>query len=57
MRAVGPERVILSIDLGQAANPAPPLGYGLWIERFLGAGFAAADVGRMVRANPVALLE
>ena len=57
MRAVGPERVILSTDLGQAANPAPPLGYGLWIERFLGAGFAAADVGRMVRANPVALLE
>ncbi len=57
VRAVGPEHVILSTDLGQAANPEPPLGFGLWIERFLGAGFSAADVGRMARENPVALLE
>ncbi len=57
VRAVGPEHVILSTDLGQADNPPPPLGFGSWIERFLGARFTAAEVGRMVHENPMALLE
>ena len=56
VRSVGPGRVILSTDHGQAANPDPPVAFGLWIERFLGAGFTPADVGRMVRDNPRALL-
>lgn len=56
VRQVGPEQVILSTDLGQAANPEPPLGFGLWIERFLTAGFSDQEVGRMVRDNPAALL-
>ena len=56
VRAVGPEHVVLSSDLGQAANPEPPVGFGMWIERFLDAGFPASDVGRMVRENPKALL-
>ena len=57
VRTVGVEQVILSTDLGQAVNPDPPLGFGLWIERFLETGFSEADVGRMVCENPLALLE
>lgn len=56
VRAVGPEHVVLSTDLGQAANAEPPVGFGLWIERFLGAGFSEADVRRMVGSNPAELL-
>ncbi|MEE8336918.1 MAG: DUF6282 family protein [Dehalococcoidia bacterium] len=56
VRAVGPQQVILSTDLGQAANPDPPYGFGLWIESALDAGFSAAEVGQMVRDNPRTLL-
>ena len=56
VRAVGSEHVILSTDFGQAGNPEPPVGFGMWIERFLEAGFPAREVGRMVRENPKALL-
>ncbi len=56
VRAVGPERVILSTDFGQARNPEPPVGFGRWIEHFLDAGYSASDVGRMVRENPAELI-
>lgn len=56
VHAVGPQQVILSTDLGQAANPDPPYGFGLWIDRALDAGFGADEVGRMVRDNPTRLL-
>lgn len=56
VRAVGPEHVVLSTDLGQAPNPAPPVGFGSWIERFLDAGFATDEVRRMVQLNPAVLL-
>ncbi len=56
VRAVGADHVVLSTDLGQAANPPPPYGFGLWIERFLDAGFDAAEVRRMVQDNPRAAL-
>lgn len=56
VRAVGPEHVVLSTDLGQAANPAPPVGFGSWIERFLDAGFTTDEVRRMVQQNPAAVL-
>ena len=56
VRAVGPAHVVLSTDLGQAANPAPPVGFGSWIERFLDAGFSAEDVRRMVQSNPAEVL-
>ena len=52
VRALGPEHVVLSTDLGQAANPPPAAGFGRWIERFLDAGFSHDDVARMVRDNP-----
>lgn len=56
VRAVGPEHVVLSTDLGQAPNPAPPVGFGSWIERFLDAGFSTPEVRRMVQENPAAAL-
>lgn len=56
IREVGPEHVVLSTDLGQAQNPDPPVGFGMWIERFLAAGFSSEDVGRMVSRNPADLL-
>ncbi|MDA0302220.1 MAG: DUF6282 family protein [Chloroflexi bacterium] len=56
VRAVGPEHVILSTDLGQAPNPPVPAGFGSWMERFLDAGFTNAEVKRMVQTNPAAAL-
>jgi len=56
VRALGPEHVVLSTDLGQVANPPPPLGFGRWIERFLASGFSEDEVARMVRVNPRAAL-
>ncbi len=56
VRAVGPEHVVLSTDLGQAANPAPPVGFGSWIERFLDAGFTTDEVRQMVQQNPATAL-
>ena len=56
VRAIGAEHVVLSTDLGQIANPPPPVGFGLWIERFLDAGFTEAELAQMVRDNPRAAL-
>lgn len=56
VRAVGAEHVILSTDLGQAANPPAPAGFGSWMERMLDAGFSKNDVRRMVQANPAEAL-
>ena len=52
----GLETLLRSTGLGQAHNPDPPLGFGQGIEAMLDAGFNAAEVGRMVRENPAALL-
>jgi hypothetical protein len=56
VRAVGPDHVILSTDLGQAPNPPAPAGFGSWMERFLDAGFTNAQVKRMVQTNPAEVL-
>ena len=42
VREVGPERVILSSDHGQASNPEPVAALGLFGERFVEAGFGEA---------------
>ncbi len=52
VRAVGPQHVVLSTDLGQAQNPPPPEGFGAWIDRFLDEGFGDDEVAAMVRTNP-----
>ena len=56
VRDLGPEHVILSSDFGQATNPPVPVGFGWWIDRYLGAGLKPADIGRMVKDNPATLL-
>ncbi len=56
LRSVGPERAILSSDLGQAKNPIHTEG---WMELFRlleREGISAADISRMAKTNPAALL-
>lgn len=56
VREVGPEHVVLSTDLGQAANPLPSIGFGFWLQQFLEGGFTAEEVALMVQGNPRAAL-
>jgi hypothetical protein len=57
VRAVGPEHVVLSTDLGQAENPPPPEGFGRWAEAFLDVGFGVNEVARMMQTNPRSALD
>ncbi|MGI8552336.1 MAG: DUF6282 family protein, partial [Dehalococcoidia bacterium] len=52
IRAAGPGRSILSTDLGQAQNVAPPEGLRVFIATMLAEGFAPAEVEQMVKQNP-----
>jgi uncharacterized protein DUF6282 len=56
VRQVGPERVILSTDLGQTINPSVAEGFGMFAQKMLDAGFTKADVQRMAVTNPSALV-
>jgi hypothetical protein len=56
VRKVGPERVILSTDLGQTINPPVAEGFAMFAQKMLDAGFSSADVRRMAVTNPTALV-
>jgi hypothetical protein len=56
VRKVGPERVVLSTDLGQTINPPVAEGFAMFAQKMLEAGFRAADVRRMTVTNPTALV-
>jgi Family of unknown function (DUF6282) len=56
VRKVGPERVVLSTDLGQTINPPVAEGFAMFAQKMLDAGFAAADLRRMCVTNPTALI-
>jgi len=56
VRKVGPERVVLSTDLGQTINPPVAEGFAMFAQRMLDAGFRSADVHRMSVTNPTALI-
>jgi hypothetical protein len=56
VRKVGPERVVLSTDLGQTINPPVAEGFGMFAQKMLDAGFRPADVRRMCVTNPTALI-
>jgi len=56
VRKVGPERVVLSTDLGQTINPPVAEGFAMFAQRMLDAGFGASDVRRMCVTNPTALI-
>jgi predicted metal-dependent TIM-barrel fold hydrolase len=56
VRKVGPERVVLSTDLGQTINPPVAEGFAMFAQKMLDAGFRAAEVRRMAVTNPTALI-
>lgn len=57
IRAIGPESVILSTDLGQPANPVHPDGLAAFIAAMRGEGFSQRDLEIMTRDNPARLLD
>jgi hypothetical protein len=56
VRKVGPERIVLSTDLGQTINPPVAEGFAMFAQKMLDAGFKPADVRRMAVTNPTALI-
>ncbi len=56
VRRVGPERVVLSTDLGQTINPPVADGFAMFAQKMLDAGFKQAEVRRMAVTNPTALV-
>ena len=57
IRVVGPERCLLSTDLGQTINPPVAEGFALYAQTLLDGGFSIAEVRRMASANSAALVE
>jgi hypothetical protein len=56
IRAVGPEYIVLSSDLGQAANPLHPDGLLAMYQYLASQGIPTADIDRMAKTNPAKLL-
>jgi hypothetical protein len=54
---VGPERCIVSTDLGQSINPPVSEGFAMFAQRLLNHGFGIDQVRRMAVTNPQALLD
>jgi hypothetical protein len=57
IRAVGPEKCLLSTDLGQTINPPVSEGFAMFAETLLQAGFSGGEVRQMAVTNPSALVE
>lgn len=56
IRIVGPQFCILSSDLGQKGNPLPADGFAAFIAALQARGFTDAELARMSKENPAALL-
>ena len=56
IRRAGPERCLLSTDLGQTINPPVAEGFAMFAQRLMDAGFTAAAIRRMAVENPAALV-
>jgi len=56
VRAVGPERCLLSSDLGQTINPPVAEGLASFAQEFLDAGFSVQDVRAMAVTNAARLV-
>jgi hypothetical protein len=56
IRAVGPEHIVLSSDLGQMNNPLHPDGLLALYQYLASQGISAADIDRMAKSNPAKLL-
>ncbi len=57
VRKTGVEHCMLSTDLGQTINPPVAEGFAMYAQRFLDAGFSAAEVRMMAVTNPGRLVE
>lgn len=51
IRRTGPERCLLSTDLGQTVNPEVSTGFAMFAQNLMDAGFASADIRRMAVHN------
>ena len=56
IRTVGPERSIVSTDLGQPVNPPVAEGFAMFAQKLLEAGFSVGEVRQMAVTNPAAYL-
>jgi hypothetical protein len=56
IRVVGPERCVLSTDLGQTINPPVAEGFAMFTQKMLDAGFSVDQIRRMTVTNPSALI-
>jgi hypothetical protein len=56
MKALGPEQVIMSSDLGNAANPIHTAGWKSYIAGLKEAGITEEEIDLMARRNPAKLL-
>jgi len=57
IRKVGPERCLLSTDLGQTINPPVADGFAMFAQTLLDGGFTVDQIQRMAVANSAALVE
>ncbi len=57
IRQVGPERCLLSTDLGQTINPAVSEGFAMFAQTLLDAGFTTTEIRRMSVTNAEALID
>jgi len=57
IRKVGPERCVLSTDLGQTINPPVAEGFAMFAQKLLDNGFSVNQIRRMTVTNPAALLQ
>lgn len=57
IRAVGPENVVLTTDLGQVGNPVPIDGLRTALPRLEAAGLSRAEIDMMTKSNPARLLD
>jgi hypothetical protein len=56
IRRVGPERCIMSTDLGQSINPGVAEGFAAFAQKLLDSNFNAAQIRRMAVTNPEELV-
>src|SRR6266851_3936946 len=57
IRVVGPERCVLSTDLGQTINPPVAEGFAMFAQKMLDGGFSVDQIRRMTVTNPASLVQ
>jgi hypothetical protein len=57
IRKVGPERCVISTDLGQTINPPVAEGFAMFSQQLLDGGFTVDQIRRMAVMNPQSLLQ